>query len=47
MYKYKVVESIATPGEEDKFDVYVFVVRTRIGKYLVSSRPTLPDDGTR
>ena len=33
VYKYKIVESIIPPDEEDKFDEYIFVVRTRVGKH--------------
>jgi hypothetical protein len=33
-YKYKIVESITPPDEENELDQYIFVVRTRIGEYL-------------
>ncbi|KAH6661627.1 hypothetical protein B0J14DRAFT_622151 [Halenospora varia] len=32
VYKYKIVESITPPDKEDKFDEYIFVVRTRIDR---------------
>ncbi len=30
-YKYKIMESIVSPGEVEELDEYVFVVRVRIG----------------